>query len=63
MATIKRSEILPVTTEELGELIGFSATSGEPISATIPGGSLIIAQTGEKTIRKLAEMRGIKLDS
>lgn len=55
-------ETIPLKEGELGELIRFSATSGEPIAGTIPNGALIVAQTGEKTLRKLAEMRGIKLE-
>lgn len=54
-------ETLPLKEGELGELIRFSMTSGEPIAGAVGKPALIIAQTGEKTLRKLAEMRGIKL--
>lgn len=56
-------ETIPLKEGELAELIRFSATSGEAIAGTIPSGALIVAQTGEKTLRKLAEMRGIELES
>jgi hypothetical protein len=55
-------ETLPLKEGELGELIRFSMTSGEPIAGAVGKPALIIAQTGEKTLRKLAEMRGIKLE-
>lgn len=54
-------ETLPLKDGELAELIRFSATSGEPIAGALGAQALIVAQTGEKTLRKLAEMRGIKL--
>lgn len=48
---------------ELEQLIAFSAESGEPIAGTFPLNRLIVGQTGEKTLRKLAEIRGIELST
>lgn len=54
-------EYLPLLEGELEQLIAFSAESREPIAGTFPLNRLIVAQTGEKTLRKLAEIRGIEL--
>lgn len=54
---------IPLHEGELEKLIAFSTESREPIAGTLPLNRLIASQTGEKTIRKLAEIRGIELSS
>jgi hypothetical protein len=54
-------EYLRLLDGELEQLIAFSAESGEAIAGTFPLSHLIVSKTGEKTLRKLAEIRGIDL--
>ncbi len=56
------AKYLDISEDELAELIRFSQESGEAIVATWPVPRLIVAKSGEKTLRKLAQMRGVAVD-
>lgn len=59
----KCPKYIPLRQGELGQLIAFSAESGEPITGALPGNRLIASEVGEKTMRKLAEIRSAKPSS